>query len=69
VMDGASALPLIREAAPNAKVIMLSALSSPELRTQVLKAGADAYLEKSASFRPVLDLAVSLARGNGLTAN
>lgn len=68
-MDGVHALPLIREAAPRAKVIMLSALSSQELRSEALRSGADAYLEKSASFRPVLDLAVSLARGHGPEAN
>ena len=68
-MDGVHALPLIREAAPHAKVIMLSALSSQELRAEALRSGADAYLEKSASFRPVLDVAVSLARGLGPVAN
>ncbi|HEX5268107.1 MAG TPA: response regulator transcription factor [Acidimicrobiales bacterium] len=68
-MDGVHALPLIREAAPRAKVIMLSALSSQELRAEALRSGADAYLEKSASFRPVLDLAVNLARGHGPGAN
>ena len=69
VMDGVRALPLIREAAPRAKVIMLSALSSPDQRVQALQSGADAYMEKSASFRPVLDLAVSLAGGAGATSN
>jgi DNA-binding NarL/FixJ family response regulator len=68
-MDGVHALPLIREAAPRAKVIMLSALSSQELRADALRSGADAYLEKSASFRPVLDVAVNLARGLGPVAN
>ena len=69
VMDGVHAVPLIREAAPRAKVIMLSALSSPTLRVQALQSGADAYLEKSASFRPVLDLAVGLAREAGAASN
>jgi two-component system, NarL family, nitrate/nitrite response regulator NarL len=68
-MDGVHALPLIREAAPRAKVIMLSALSSQDLRAEALRSGADAYLEKAASFRPLLDLAVNLARGHGPGAN
>lgn len=68
-MDGIRAVPLIRQAAPGAKVIMLSALSSASLRAEAMKAGADAYLEKSASFRPVLDLAVDLAQGDGPTSN
>jgi DNA-binding NarL/FixJ family response regulator len=69
VMDGIQAVPLIRQAAPGTKVIMLSALSTEELRAEAIKAGADAYLEKAASFRPVLDLAVSLARGVGPSGN
>ena len=69
VMDGIRAVPLIRQAAPGTKVIMLSALSTDELRAEAIKAGADAYLEKAASFRPVLDLAVSLARGVGPSGN
>ncbi|HEV2369753.1 MAG TPA: response regulator transcription factor [Acidimicrobiales bacterium] len=61
-MDGISALPRLREAAPHAKVIMLSALPSEPHRTTAVRAGADAYVEKGASLGPVLDLAVSLAR-------
>ena len=62
-MDGVSAVPLLRAAAPGAKIIMLSALGSEEMRTRATRAGADAYLEKSASFHPLLDLAVALAHG------
>ena len=67
-MDGIRALPLLREAAPRAKVIMLSALSSDPYRVDAIRAGADAYLEKGASFRPLLDLAVNLARDEQLNA-
>ncbi|HET9731827.1 MAG TPA: response regulator transcription factor [Acidimicrobiales bacterium] len=63
VMSGMAAVPLLREAAPSAKVIMLSALGTPQLRARAIQAGADAYLEKSGSFAPLLDLAVSLATG------
>lgn len=62
VMDGANALPLIRQVSPASKVVMLSAMSDALVREKVLQTGADAYLEKSASFRPLLDLAVSLVR-------
>lgn len=68
-MDGVHAVPLIREVAPRSKVIMLSALSTDDLRARAMEAGADAYLEKSASFRPLLDVAVSLARGSGPSPN
>jgi len=59
-MDGVRAVPLIRQAAPTAKVIMMSALGDAQLRERAMAAGADAYLEKAASFRPLLDLAVDL---------
>jgi DNA-binding NarL/FixJ family response regulator len=62
-MDGVRAVPLIREAAPSAKVIMMSALGDAQLRERAMQAGADAYVEKAASFRPLLDLAVGLAAG------
>lgn len=63
-MDGVAAVPLIRQAAPGAKVIMMSALGDAQLRERAMAAGADAYLEKSSSFRPLLDLAVRLARSD-----
>ncbi|MHB1854616.1 MAG: response regulator transcription factor [Acidimicrobiales bacterium] len=59
-MDGVRAVPLIRQAAPAAKVIMMSALGDAQLRERAMAAGADAYLEKASSFRPLLDLAVDL---------
>ncbi|HET6794251.1 MAG TPA: response regulator transcription factor [Acidimicrobiales bacterium] len=66
-VDGATAVPLLRRAAPGAKIIMLSALGSHELRQIATRAGADAYLEKSASLRPLLDLAVGLVKGEAAT--
>jgi len=59
-LDGVRTMPLIRQAAPAAKVIMLSALGDAQLRERAMAAGADAYLEKASSFRPLLDLAVDL---------
>ncbi|HZT66364.1 MAG TPA: response regulator transcription factor [Acidimicrobiales bacterium] len=68
-MDGITAVPLLRQAAPGAKIIMLSALADPVARDRAMDAGADAYVEKSASFQPLLDLAVALARGNAANRN
>lgn len=62
VMDGATALPLIRQVSPRSKVIMLSAMGDHQFRERLVDVGADAYLEKSTSFRPLLDLAAALAR-------
>ncbi len=47
VMDGMQALPLIREAAPEAVVVMLSGYPYATAGEGALRAGADGYLEKS----------------------
>jgi len=68
-MNGIEAVPLLRRAAPDCKIIMLSALGHRHLRAEAIRAGADAYMEKSSSFKPLLDLAVSLARTGGRSSN
>jgi YesN/AraC family two-component response regulator len=47
VMDGMEALPLIREAAPDAVVVMLSGFPFDVAGQGALDAGADGYLEKT----------------------
>lgn len=47
VMDGMQALPLIREVAPQATVVMLSGYPFSTAGRGALDAGADGYLEKS----------------------
>ena len=47
VMDGMQALPLIRQAAPDAVVVMLSGYPSATVSPGVLRAGAHGYLEKT----------------------
>jgi two-component system sensor histidine kinase/response regulator len=46
VMDGLEALPKVREAAPHAKVVILSGFDRRAMEQQVVDAGADAYLQK-----------------------
>lgn len=46
VMDGIEALPLIRTASPNSKVIVLTGFSSPAIRERALEGGAVGFLEK-----------------------
>jgi DNA-binding NarL/FixJ family response regulator len=55
VMDGLEALPLIREAAPGTRVIMLTGFSSPELRERAADGGASGYVEKGASPGAIVD--------------
>jgi CheY-like chemotaxis protein len=47
VMDGLQALPLIRQAAPDARVVMLSGYPYETAGPGALDAGAHGYLEKS----------------------
>ena len=49
VMDGLEALPRIREAAPAARVIMLSAHGASEMEARAVAAGASLYIEKTVS--------------------
>jgi two-component system, chemotaxis family, chemotaxis protein CheY len=48
-VDGLQALPLIREAAPDSQVIMLSADPEDDLREKALAAGALAFVPKGRS--------------------
>lgn len=46
VMDGLEALPYVRAAAPGTAVVVLTGLSSAELRQRALEAGARLVVEK-----------------------
>ena len=46
VMDGLEALPLIREAAPETRVVMLTGVASDAVRARALAAGAEGFIEK-----------------------
>jgi len=54
VMDGMQALPLIREAAPQAVVVMISGYPFATAGQGALDAGADGYLEKSDLVRSLI---------------
>ena len=53
-MDGLEALPHLRVATPEAKVIVLSAFTPDQMAAQAMKAGACAYLEKSSLARELV---------------
>lgn len=48
VMDGLAALPLIRAACPDARIVMLSANSAPDVVRAAKEAGADDFVVKGA---------------------
>jgi PAS domain S-box-containing protein len=59
-MDGLQALPLIREAVPDVRVIVLSGFNQGTLEREALAAGADRYVVKGGSMRELLELIESV---------
>lgn len=64
VMDGMEALPLIRSAAPNTKVLVLTGFASPSIRAQALAAGAVGYIEKGTPIVALLEAVRSACADN-----
>lgn len=59
-MDGLQALPLIREAVPHVRVIMLSGFNEGTMAESALAAGADHYLVKGGSLTELIALTEDL---------
>ena len=55
VLDGLSALPTLREVSPETRVVMLSALNTPDHHARAFAAGAAAYLPKSTPITSLVD--------------
>lgn len=55
-MDGLQALPLIREAVPGVRVIVLSGFNQSTLEREALAAGADRYVVKGGSMNALLSM-------------
>jgi PAS domain S-box-containing protein len=62
-MDGLEALPLIRDAAPGARVVVLSGFDQGTIASKAIEAGAVRYIEKGLriNFAEVIDQALSVA--------
>jgi diguanylate cyclase (GGDEF)-like protein len=61
VLDGISAIPLLKRAAPLAKIIVLSSFDAEQMADQALAAGAAGYVEK-ATFQALTDVLVETCR-------
>jgi DNA-binding NarL/FixJ family response regulator len=61
-MDGLQALPLIREAVPHVRVIVLSGFNQGTLEQEALAAGADQYVVKGGSMRDLLAIIEKVLR-------
>lgn len=55
VLDGISALPRLREVAPNTRVVMLSNVAEPMIENRARAAGAVAYVHKSTPVTVLVD--------------
>ena len=55
VLDGLQALPQIKAASPNTKVVMLSAFDDVDIKAQTLELGAESYFVKSADIEAVVE--------------
>lgn len=58
-MDGLEALPLIREAAPGVRVIVLSGFNESTMAENARRAGADHYVVKGGALDELIALAAS----------
>ena len=61
VLDGISALPRLRQVAPDTRVVMLSALAEPVYEERARAAGAVAYVHKSTPVTVLIDELLSAA--------
>lgn len=59
-MDGLQALPLIREAVPGVRVVVLSGFNQSTLEREALAAGADRYVVKGGPMREIVDAVADL---------
>lgn len=62
VMDGLEALPLIREAAPQTLVVMLTGVANDTIRERALAAGAVAFIEKGTDVDRIAELVKEIWR-------
>jgi DNA-binding NarL/FixJ family response regulator len=53
-MDGLTALPQLRAAAPDARIVVFSAFPDPYTLLEVVGLGADAYLDKATAWSQLL---------------
>ena len=63
VMDGLQAIPLIKEASPETKIVVLSGFDADRMAERALKLGADTYLQKGVALGDISQTLWNLCRG------
>jgi DNA-binding NarL/FixJ family response regulator len=61
-LDGIEALPLIREASPNTRVIIVTGFGSESVKQRALAAGAERFVEKGTDVDELVDQIKGLCR-------
>lgn len=63
-MDGLQALPVMREACPTAKIVVLSGFGASQMTREALAIGADGYLQKGAALNRIIDYVRGIVNGS-----
>jgi DNA-binding NarL/FixJ family response regulator len=69
VMDGLQAIPLIKKRTETTKIVVFSAFEADQMSSEALAQGADAYIEKGASYSVLMAKLLELIpNSNGTSA-
>lgn len=63
VMDGLEAIPLIKEASPETKIVVLSGFDAERMAEKALGLGAETYLQKGVALGDISQTLWNLCRG------
>ena len=63
LMDGLEAIPLIKEAAPATKIVVLSGFDAERMAERAMNLGAEAYLQKGVALGEIGQTLWNLCRG------
>lgn len=63
VMDGLEAIPLIKEAAPATKIVVLSGFDAQRMAERAMTLGAETYLQKGVALGEISQTLWNLCRG------
>jgi YesN/AraC family two-component response regulator len=62
VMDGLEAIPLIKAASPNTKIVVLSGFEADRMAERAIDLGADSYLQKGVALGDISQMLWNLCR-------
>lgn len=63
VMDGLQAIPLIKQASPDTKIVVLSGFDAERMAARAMKLGAETYLQKGVALGDIGQTLWNLCRG------